>query len=94
MISDALQVARIALLKSQLRQACLRRSPVSCLNEVFGNIDSHNFGSQSCEGKSSGSISAAEVQNPERHREPQGFNECLPGLTHESGNLGEVAFLP
>jgi hypothetical protein len=71
MVTDALQVARIALLKCQPVEAGLRSSFIAGVNEVPGNVDSDNFSPQTGERNRRSAISAAEVQNPHRRRYPE-----------------------
>jgi hypothetical protein len=94
MVVDPLQVARISLLKSQSVETRSRRSFVPGINEVLGYIDSNNFGPQKGYRKRCRAISAAEVQNAQRSLYPERLNDCFSRLTHESCDLGKVAFLP
>ena len=43
MVGDAFQVARISLLKFQIGETRLRRSPVPGLNQIAGDVDSNDF---------------------------------------------------
>src|SRR5262249_49202820 len=63
-------------------------------NEVPRDVDSNHFSSRPGERNGRGSVSAAQVQNPQRRFYPEGLNDYFSGLTHEGGNLGEVAFFP
>src|SRR6185503_7280691 len=66
MVADSVQVARISFLKCKSSEACLCRSLVSGINEVFGNVDSNNVSPQTGERNRRGAISTAKVQHPQR----------------------------
>src|ERR1700687_3626114 len=93
-VADTLQVTRISLLKWQSVETRLGSSSVAGVNEVLGNVDSNNFSPQAGEGNRRSAISAAEVQDPQRRRDPERLHDCFPRLTHQGGNLGKDAFLP
>jgi len=82
MVPDTLQVAGIALLKFQPVETSLRRPFVPGVNEVLGNVDSNNFSPQTGERNSRSAISAAEVQNPQRRRDPERFHQGFSRFTH------------
>ena len=94
MVADSFQVARVSFLKFQPVETRLRRSFVPGLNEVPGDVDSDNVGAHTGQRNRGCAISAAEVQSPQRRRDPERLNDCFSGLTHERGNLGKVAFFP
>ncbi len=93
-VVDAFQIARISFLKLQPVETCLRGAFVPGLHQVPGDIDSHHIGAQTGQRNRRRAVSAAEVQRPQRRRYPEGLDDRFSGLTHESGNLREVAFFP
>src|SRR5882724_8752752 len=94
MVGDALQVAGIALLKSEAFQTRSGSPPVSCVDEIPGNVDSNDFRSQLSERNRRRAIAATQVQDADGRFYSERLNNCLARLTHQSGNLGEVAFFP
>ena len=82
MVSDPLQVARISLLKSHPVETPRRRPLVPGVNEVRGNIDSNNLCPETGERNRRSAVSAAEVQNPQRRRYSERFDEYFPRSTH------------
>ena len=81
-------------MKLQPIETRLRGSLVAGFHKVPGDIDSHHIGAQTGERQCRRAISAAQVQHPHRRRNAEGLDDRFSGLTHESGNLGEVAFFP
>src|SRR6185503_12538656 len=94
MVADPLQVARVSFLKGQSGETCLRSSLVPGVNEVPGNVDADNFSSHPRQGNGRGTITAAEVQHPQRRRYSERLYNGFSRLTHQGGNLRKVALLP
>ena len=46
MITDPFEVARISLLKSQPAESRLRNSSIPGIDQIRGNVDSHDFSPQ------------------------------------------------
>ena len=77
MVADPLQVARIALLKRQSLEPRRRGPLVPGVDEVLGDVDADDVRSQLRQGNRRRAISAAEVQDPQRRRDPERLDERL-----------------
>src|SRR5207253_10936739 len=93
-VADPFQVARISFLEFQSVQTLLRSPPVSGVDEVLRNVDSHDFGPETGERERRGAISAADIEDPHRRRDPESLHKYLSRLTHECCDLGEVTLFP
>ena len=64
--STPCKLHRVSYHEFQIVELRLRRSPVSGFNKIFGYVDTHNFSSQSGHRNCRRTISASEVQYPNR----------------------------
>ena len=94
MVGDAFQIARVAFLELQPVETRRGSSLIPGFNKIPRDIDTNYFRPHPGQRKSRGAVSAAEVQRAQRRRDPERFNDCSSGLTHERRNLGEVTFFP
>src|SRR5258708_6273872 len=94
MVADPLQITGISLLKSQPVKTRLRSSFNPGLNEVFGNVNPTTCSPKRGERNRRSAISTAEVQNPQRRRDPERPHDGFSRFTHQGGNLGKVALFP
>src|SRR6185436_14362245 len=94
LVAQVVEVGRVALLKTAVREARFSGAPVPGLHQIAGDIDTQDISSELRLGHSRRPVAAAEIQDLEAFRDPEPFRERLSALAHRVRDLRKVAFFP
>src|SRR5262249_34409124 len=93
-IGDVAQVAGIALLKREVREARFLGPPVAGVDEVPRDVDAEHIRAEVCRRQRRRSVAASEIENIKPFVHAEALDERLAALSHAAGNTSEVALFP
>src|SRR5262249_40582055 len=88
------QVAGVALLEPEVREAVLPSTAISGFDEVAGDVDAQHVRPAARRGQRRGAVSTAEIEHLEPRLHAQALHYRIAALTHALRDSGEVALLP
>ncbi len=93
-ISQLMQVGRVAFLKSAVLEARLPGALVSGFDEIRCDIDAQDVGSEPCRRQCSRSVAASKIKHFESLGDSEALDESFSTVAHACRNAGKVAFFP